>query len=65
MELIVEIVQRLINALAASGRFRGGLHHVRQIDQSLDVVRVFGFCRELLGMRIEQVAASGDSEQHE
>lgn len=58
MKLIMEIVERLIDPLAAfcfqGGRFR----HRRQVDQCFNAGLTLRLCGKLLGMRVKEVTTA-------
>src|SRR5947209_15839901 len=63
VELIVEIIQRLIIPLAAAGGLGTRLQHSREVQDRLHPIRPLGFLQVLIGSWPEQVTTSRQADQ--
>src|SRR5262245_388935 len=63
MELIVQVVKRLIVALYAPRSFGAVLHHVGEIDPWFYLSRAFCLFGEIFGVRVEEITAAAQPDQ--
>lgn len=65
MELVVQSIQSVVLSFSLLAGPGSGLHHIGQGDQGFNRRAALRLLGEVLGVRIEQIAASAGCEDHE